>query len=554
MPAADQEVYKKSLLFEIVNKKNRAVPVASFILNVPPESIDIEEPQRVRMTKTFGGVFVDDYGPDTLSITISGHTGGRNIVKTLIRNGLQDVNGRLAFYEFRESIMRYKDKKLMADYEDYEMLLYDLSTTGFEQKDKIHRLYNALSEGYIVLLKKFKMKRSKEKPLFYSYNIELEGIRSLGTYSGEAVTPTVLQNPQSLLLSIRKGIKSIKTFYSQIDAIKNKAVSVLDLVDSISIKMDAFFQKSVDILYYPLDLCKRLMGSFNVLFDSIESIEETTQIGRLEKEHLEMIEILKEVAYSIAACVVFGKTPQAAGNVAVKDITEPTKSKALLLRYSNLTESDAQVDEFFMPVDITDTENITAYGYILVIPDSTTTLESLASEYYGNPSLLTVIAAFNDFQGDEDIVIGVPIKVPVLVQGGSIFDNYVFSEIASDVYGADLRLDNYGNIVVSGSGDLASLEGPANIIQALNLRLNDALGSRLRLTVYGIRNTVGSAMSNLTPIAYIVTNIKDTVMQDPRVNNVYNMRIQGAGDTLNISFNIETIKVSETILFTGGVT
>jgi len=551
MPA-DKETYKKSLLFEIVNRKDRSKPVESFVLSIPPENLEIEEPQRVKTTKTFGGVFIDDFGPDTLAITISGHTGGKTPVKTLVRGGVRELDGKSSFYQFRNSIMRYKSRRSIPNYADYEMLLYDLSTTAFETPSKLNAV---LSEGYVVVLKKFKMRRSKERPLFYSYNIELEGIRPLGTYTGEAPSPVVLQNPQSLMTAIRKGFNSVSTFFYEIDAIKDQVDSFFDLIDQTSTKIDAFFSKTVDLAFYPLELCKRMMSSFNTLFDSIESITETAFgiTGRTDKERMEMEAIVTEIGYSIAALVVFGKTPEASGNVSVKDITEPSKSRALQLRYEELTEEQAQVDDLFMDVDITSSEDVVAYGYVLVIPDATTTLAGLAAEYYDNPALLSVIASFNGFEGDEDIVVGSPIKVPVLIQGAQSFDNRVFTEIVSDVYGVDLRLDAHGNLVVSGSGDLAVIEGPDNLIQALNLRLNESLGSRLRLTVYGIRNAVGGAMSNSGPVSYIVTNIKDTVQQDPRVSEVYNMRVRGRGDMLDISFDTETIKLGEMIPFVGGV-
>lgn len=552
MPA-NKETYRKSLLFEIVSKRNRSKAVSSFVLNIPPESIEIEEPHRVRTTKTFGGVFVDDYGPDTLSISISGNTGGRSEVNTLINDSLVEMNGKAAFYRFRDTMMRYKNR--IPNYADYEMILYDLSTTSAERVD-IRQLNDVLSEGYVVILKKFKMRRSKEKPFFYNYTIELEGVRSLGTYTGEITPPVVTYDPSSRLVNIRKCINSIKAFFYKVDAMKNQVDSFFDLIDQTAEQVDAFAQKSVDIVFYPLELCKRLFASANTILDSVQSISDTVRVGilkRSEKESYEMTAIVEEMCHSVAALVTFGKTPEASGNVAIKDITEPSKTKALDTRYENLTEEEAQVDSWFMPVDVTSSEDVVAYGYILVVPDATTTLEKLASEYYNNPALLTVIAAFNGFEGDEDIVVGVPIRIPVLEQGGIVIGNYVYTEIVNDIYGADLRLDASGNIVVSGSGDLASLEGQDNLVQALNLRLNESLGSRLRLTVYGIRNTVGGAMANSSPIAYITTNIKDTVMQDPRVSDVYSMRIRGHEDVLDISFNVETIKANEVIPFVGGV-
>ena len=51
----------KSWLFEIVDKETKDI-IESFTLIMPPQSLTIKEPQRTSITKTFGNVFVDDYG------------------------------------------------------------------------------------------------------------------------------------------------------------------------------------------------------------------------------------------------------------------------------------------------------------------------------------------------------------------------------------------------------------------------------------------------------------------------------------------------------------
>ena len=91
------------------------------------------------------------------------------------------------------------------------------------------------------------------------------------------------------------------------------------------------------------------------------------------------------------------------------------------------------------------------------------------------------------------------------------------------------------------------------MIQALNLRLNEELGSRLRLAVYGIRARVGGAATDSTPINYIVANIKDSVMQDPRVSSVSKMMLKGQGDSLGISFDVQSIRLNEVVPFKGGI-
>ena len=42
-------------------------------------------------------------------------------------------------------------------------------------------------------------------------------------------------------------------------------------------------------------------------------------------------------------------------------------------------------------------------------------------------------------------------------------------------------------------------------------------------------------------------------MQDPRINKIWNMKIKGRGDALDISFDAGTIKINEVIPFIGSV-
>ena len=95
------------------------------------------------------------------------------------------------------------------------------------------------------------------------------------------------------------------------------------------------------------------------------------------------------------------------------------------------------------------------------------------------------------------------------------------------------------------------MEGVQNLIQALNLRLNQSLGTRIRLTIYGIKASIGNAANNSASIVYLVTNIKETIMQDPRVKDVFNIKLRGKGDRLYVSFDVISVKIGDTIPFQG---
>jgi hypothetical protein len=98
-----------------------------------------------------------------------------------------------------------------------------------------------------------------------------------------------------------------------------------------------------------------------------------------------------------------------------------------------------------------------------------------------------------------------------------------------------------GKIVFSESGDFSRISDMKNMVQAYNLRLNESLGKRMRLTTYGIKAGVGSAKNNSASVSYLISNIVDSLKQDPRTKFIYNMKLVGVGDNLQVSFNSETI-------------
>ncbi|MDE1868062.1 MAG: hypothetical protein KGI08_10200, partial [Thaumarchaeota archaeon] len=184
IPSSD--ILDKSWLFEIFDTRKEIVET-SFTLVFPPQAIIIKEPQRIALTKTFDNVFVDDYGPDNLEITIQGISGTTGVFPTFNTSGsgmlsstnfsqtgtflqnllpsagdiaiqptvsLQGYNQRSAFYTFRDTIMRYKDS---GEYEYKELRVYDL--------------YD--SQAYKCILVDFTLSRNSKTPIWYPFEIKL---------------------------------------------------------------------------------------------------------------------------------------------------------------------------------------------------------------------------------------------------------------------------------------------------------------------------------------------------------------------------------------------
>jgi len=557
-----QDVYKKSILFEIVNRKTPSVPIEAFTLTIPPESMDIEEEQRISRTKTFGGLFVDDYGPDNPKIVIAGNTGGSEERRTYVSNSLaasvpEKLNGRESFFYFRNRIMRYKDqKKFLPNYADFDLIVYDLSSVQeYLFTTERQSIVKSEAEAYVVSLEKFKMTRNKEKPFFYNYSIELIVLRVLGTSTGTIRSLVSKSNPRNLIQDLRRVIRVIQAKFTTVKNIKDQIEDAINLIDQLSEQIDSFFRQTIDIITYPASLATLLFSRIKSVADAIGGLGESwaEARGMIVEDYYKMVLMTTEALAASAAMVTYGKTSSAAGRGIIKYYSQPSLAESPTKRLSDLTEQEAEIVENLLDKSIDEQDVVYVYGHISIKIDSTTSLEKLALEYYGDASLQELIAVYNKLEDSTDLEIGSTLKVPVLIQGDVPSNNFIYSQDLIDVYGADILLDNLGNPVIGESGDYLRVGGVDNVIQALNLRLNQSLGSRLRLTVYGINANVGSAANRFAPISYILANIKETVMQDPRVSNVLNSSLRGDGDKLYISFDTHTIKVGDSIPFKGGI-
>ncbi len=553
-------MYKKSILFEIVQRKNPGTPVESFTLTIPPENMEIEEDQRISETETFGGVFLDDYGEGLKPIRISGHTGGSTLRLTYSRGSSKNkgkkFDGRSAFFYFRDTLMRYKSvESRKTTYQNYDLYIYDLSTIPAKQDISMYPIEN-IAEGYACYLKKFKMTRSKERPLFYNYSIELVAVRALGTYNEMAKSPVPsTNNPLSLIGALRRGLRLTKGYFTDVRNVMDSVSDVLDVIDDLEGQLRAFINQAGDLVYYPFALASRVLTMIVGLTDLAEAAYTTMVVtaGKSETTFYNILSILRGTSSSSAALVAYSKTPDASARLINKISREDSRVQSSIAQFKDLTEQESEITSNVLSQSIATETIYYIYGYIIVSARQDTTLERLSIEYFDSVDFIELIAIFNGIKGDSEIESGDQIRIPVITKGKNPENNYVYSDLRGDIYGSDIRLDASGKVVVMASGDFARVEGVDNLVQAANLRLNDQLGSRLRLTLYGIQDSIGFARGETTPVAYVIVGIKDTLMQDPRIDRVDNIRLRLEGDVMETSMDIHSIKVDEVISFKGGI-
>jgi len=187
---------------------------------------------------------------------------------------------------------------------------------------------------------------------------------------------------------------------------------------------------------------------------------------------------------------------------------------------------------------------VLSYGHTDVMLKETDTFETLAAQYFGDPDKAIDIATFNGVASLDDLKPGDIIKIPIPKKPPDINNrNLIFSKREDrDNYGKDILLTENGKFVFTASGDYALTSGVKNLNQAILLRLKENVNKRIRLTAYGIRTNISDPTAGK---AYIVSSIDLTVMEDPRVRTIKDIRFTAWGDAMRVKVIYNDINKEE---------
>jgi uncharacterized repeat protein (TIGR02543 family) len=164
-------LFRKAYMLEFLEND---IPKEVFTFSIPPEAEDFSFDQRVTETKTFGGSAFDDYGNDTIKITLSGST--VNEEKKIIYKGLTKppkyLSGEKEIYHLQGILEEWGDIEKVSKKKVY---LYDLSKMSLIQLAAIAGGGSPSRNYWRVAIKNLKIKRSKDKPRTYNYTLEMIG-------------------------------------------------------------------------------------------------------------------------------------------------------------------------------------------------------------------------------------------------------------------------------------------------------------------------------------------------------------------------------------------
>jgi uncharacterized repeat protein (TIGR02543 family) len=229
MAIMNERQWRKAYMIEFL--KNKEVKEV-FTFSVPPESENFDFPQRVTETPTFGGVVFDEYGNDTVKIRLTGST--INEERKLIYRG----NTRLPSYmtgekEIFELQRIFEEWGELDKIPDKEVYIYDLS-----KMDMLQLMAGSPTRNYWRMVNRgLKIKRSKDKPFTYNYELEITGVADKGRKPdplfGAKGLGDFLDGCQKAAAAIETIMEVYEAMADAIDTFTGQIVEVQKYVDAL---------------------------------------------------------------------------------------------------------------------------------------------------------------------------------------------------------------------------------------------------------------------------------------------------------------------------------
>jgi hypothetical protein len=574
---SNRQLYKKAYLIEFLGADGKSEDVFTF--STPPESEELTYTQRKTETKTFGGLHVDDYGIDAVKIVLSGSTINQSLKE--IYRGDKDskwLSGEEEIYYLRDLIMKYKSLDSLVGGKR-EIIIYDLSKTAYI-KNIGGGFSSPVKNYWRAFPGDFKIRRASDKPFTYKYSFEFTGIArdKGGVFISHGKPPDLNKGELGLIQHIMNGLTAALDFIDGINAWVN---DVLDKVNQVSALLKVLGNvmsyaantlsgivdsagdaavgfvdgttRIVDgansIVSLPrtiqlkaLNVGLEVQNATNALMKSVDSLTKncrdmfTSEYWEIPRETLDQYAMSSE-EFKDSLNARFNQAENAANEMTaaakssgIPDTTVGNSDSAT----GGQGNSDTRTGEEGNSGQEPGRQRIVlSYGHVIVMLNSTDTLESLAQKYFGDPDRAIDIATYNGVASLSDLRPGDIIRIPILTRTRKMANNLIFARREDrDNYGRDILLTDDGHIVPSNSGDYALTNGAANLSQAVLLRLRESVAKRIRVNAYGIRTNISDPTAG---VAYIISSIELTVSDDPRVASVDDIHFQSRGDYLNVN-------------------
>jgi hypothetical protein len=550
LPLAGNNFLQASYSFVFTNSKNQ---VSELTLVVNPEEFLQTESSTSTVVLTAGDVYSDTFGPGLTRIRIAGTFGQRPQTAS--------GSGQLEALRLRQFFRKYLDETnpITTNGQNGPVRNYGAKLQFFNPKD--NEFWDIEIPGDYLTIS-----RSKQAPFLYRYVLTFVGMTP-STQTGIYDVLKQITNAANNVAMINDNVSTIlnnaATFSQQIAttavAIGLGAVyfpnQVLTPLTNLSSALTNFINGSSQVINYPLSGVNQLIASSKNMLVALDNAYDTHIVNR-------SMGFDDGFEYDPNIDNLLTTTIQ---NVAFLELYETSFTKNYVK--SDFNTQTAVYDLNLINVDLS---NVTGVIYDKVKDGDT--IETLALKGMGDVSFWKTLAEFNnlvypfiyivdlndpdDFQPEKTLGVGMNIAYPQFDNGGPsglVIGTKTAGPDTTDLaFGEDFLLDNTNDIIITQKGEIQTVVGLQNLIQAIEIKFNVMQGELITHTNFGTPNLLGyRTLSFVSALA--VSSIKSTLLSDTRIQNVTNIVVTIGDDVLSYSCEVQPNFVSEPVVLEGTI-
>lgn len=581
LPSIIQAVYKtKDIVFtglysfEFVDKNRNTITEIFFMQ--PPKTKTVDEPTRSTTVPTLAGNYNNDAGNGTKNITLSGDLyfpdmGSPDNPVARDHDGLANLRSGLdEFFCLRWFLVRYRDytmtkKGKISDPGNALNLSPQVAAlyaaVSKRLGEKVGALYNEISvifhdydmdDHWYCRVDNFSSSQSDQKHIAISYTINIECYEpnSKSQDSSEVKKTT---NEQVNVLSNMFAELDYDNAFSDIQfkiGFNPDLVSVLigigNAVDSI-IDENEKIQSGEKIALDSLPLYSKTLRTYLIqgkadFKDNFLSREQRDEydLGNLTLDEIIEMELVN--FYNVLQKIEVANE-SLSGVLKVAPSFEP-------IRYAENADAYTLTEAQFDSEDERRVENNATFYYYTVMEGDNSKI--IARRELNDPEkFLNILEINNITENDffDNTLIGKQIKIPILSESISGGDNnlvyeYNPEDIQAFLYGKDLATGIHNGILLSGSGDIAEIQGSDNVITQIENRVSNRKGS---LNVFspgwGVLAPDDGNVPLLVKIERYLNSVIEQVRSDPRVETAQMdlTRLDYTGEKLSVPVKIKLV-------------
>jgi hypothetical protein len=590
LPSIIQSVYKtKNIVFtglysfEFVDANRNTI--TEIFLMQPPKTKTVDEPTRSTTVPTLSGNYNNDAGNGTKTIKLSGDLyfpdmGSPENPVARDNSGLRNLRSGLdEFFCLRWFLVRYRDYTMTKTGKISDpgnalnvnpQLAKLYNAVSKRLKRKVGALYDEISviihdydmdDHWYCRIANFSSSQTDQKHIAVSYTIDVEcyepNSKSQDSVQAKKTTAEMVDvlstslsdlDYDSVFSDIQFRIGYNPDFISVLVGIGN----TIDLIISENELIQTNERTALDnIPIYTARLAEYIRLGMEGFKDNFLSIEQQTSYSAGDLTLDEIVEIELVYFFNILQKIKIYNDSMAG---VVK--TAPPFSE---IRYSENSNLYRLMEEQFDSTDERKFENDTTFYYYTVMEGDTSRL--IAMRELKDPEQFWKILDLNSITENDFIegtMIGKQIKIPLVVSGaGRGSDNLVYEtnqdDIASFLYGTDISTGINNDLMLSGTGDIATVSGSDNVVSQIERRISNRKGSLNTVNPgWGVLSPDDGNAPLLVKVERYLNSVIEQVRKDPRVQTAQMDldRLDWSGEALSVPVKIELVnnEASEVII------